>query len=497
MTLPVPGTDTTVVDRPRPRSTPTNTGTGFIIGEAERGPASPRFCRSLGDVVATFGDRQAYSYVYDAAETAFREGLAGLWVSRVISDTAVTAFADLSDGAAATLRVLAAGPGTYGNDLAVVVRTSADDAAIPVGAFQLRILEGGDVYEDTPVFADKLTALNWAAANARTFALEALASPGNPVRVVAPGTALAGGADNRGAITDAEWFEALDRFPKDIGPGQVAAPGRTTTPIHAALLVHAALRNRHALLDLPDSPTIGTLTAAVQDANADAANDGGRWGSAYWPWAVTPGLTPFSSRVVPYSAVQMGLAARSDAAGNPNQPVAGPIGGAAQWATGLSQDTSGLTEAERRTLNDAGVNVALMFTGSPGPVTYGNRTLRGESVDPLWLQASGSRLAMTIRARGDAILARYVHRQVDGKGVQAGHLRGELGAMLGELYEPVGALFGDSPQDAYAVDTGGAVNPPDQLAAGLLKAAVAFRASPGADRVELELSRVAITEAIA
>jgi hypothetical protein len=497
VSLPIPGTETTLVDSPRPRSNPTDTGVGFIVAEAERGPVAPRFCRSLGEVAAIFGARQAYSYLYDAAETAFREGLAGLWISRVVSDAAVTAFADLSDGVAATLRVLAVGPGAYGNDLRVIVRTSVDDAAIPVGSVQLRITDDGVVVEDSPVFADKDSLINWAAANARHFTLQTQASPGMPVRVASPGTALATGADDRAGITDAEWTEALDRFGKGLGPGQVAMPGRTTTAAHTVLLEHARTRNRHALLDLPDTDLQATLIAAAQAANAGAANAGGRHGSAYWPWAIVPGLTPYSSRVVPYSAVQMGLAARSDAQGNPNQPVAGPIGGQSRWAQGLTQDSAALTDAERGALNDAGVNVALMFTGQSGPQTYGNRTLRTEAQDPLWLQASGSRLAMLIAARGDAILGGYVHRQVDGDGVTQGKLQGELGGMLGELYEPVGALYGANPQDAFSVDTGPAVNPPEQLQAGLLKAAISFRASPGADRVELELSRVAITEAIA
>lgn len=103
---------------------------------------------------------------------------------------------------------------------------------------------------------------------------------------------------------------------------------------------------------------------------------------------------------------------------------------------------------------------------------------------------------MAIAARGDAVLRRYVHEQIDGKGVLQGQIAGELGAMLGELYE-LGAVYGDSPEDAYAVDTGPAVNPPADIAAGKLRAAIAFRASPGAERVTLELTRVAITEAVA
>lgn len=492
---PAPGTDTQLVDAPTPRTTPTDTGVAFFVGEAERGPLTPRLVRSLAEWVAIYGARQAYSPMYDSVEAYFREGGAALWTCRVVSDTSVVATANLSDGAATTLVVSAAGPGTYGNGLKVIVKTNADDASIPAGSFRIRVTQADGSAEESPTFVDKTEALAWAQSNAKTFSLADGAGANDPSRVVAPGTALAGGADNRGAITDAEWQEALDRIPKDLGPGQIAAPGRTTSTIHLALLAHASARNRHAQLDLPDSSSVATVAAAAASANA-APNAGGRFGGAYWPWAVAPGLTTYSTRLVPYSAVQCALNSRVDGKGNPNQAAAGDPDGQTRWVIGVSQDTRSLTDADRQTLNDAGVNVAMLFFGGRGPQTYGNRTLRGFAEDPRWYQASGSRLAMAIRARGDAILGRYVHKQIDGKRELQSALEGELSVMLGRLYDRR-ALFGNIPADAYAVDAGPTVNTPESIAAGLLKAHVTFRASPGAEHVTLELVRVAVTEAVA
>src|SRR5690349_14710008 len=139
--MPAPGTQVDVVESPRPRGPLTATGTAFVIAEAERGPAVPRLVRSMGELISSFGGRQAYSFLYDWAETFFREGGAALWVSRVFSDTAVTSFVDLSDGTNPTLRVSAAGPGDYGNALRAIVRTSVDDASIPAGSFQVRVTD--------------------------------------------------------------------------------------------------------------------------------------------------------------------------------------------------------------------------------------------------------------------------------------------------------------------------------------------------------------------
>jgi hypothetical protein len=498
---PAPGTDVQIKEAPRTRSNPTDTGQGLMLCECERGPSTPFPARSLTEWVTLAGARQSFSPGYDAAEAFFREGGSTLWTSRVVADGATTAKVDLSDGVNPTLRVSANGVGPFANGWRVIVLTNADDASIAVGSFRLRVTDAaGAVLVESPTVEDKTQALAWSAGLAQlgvpTVVLSDLAGANDPVRVVAPGTAFAGGADDRANITQAEWDEALARLNPDLGPGQVFAPGRTTTAMHLSLTAHAArsARRRHAILDLPDSPTPSVVIAAARAAD----NIDGRWASAYWPPAVAPGLTPFSTRIVPWSAVQAGMAARADAKGNPNVPVAGEHeqNGVARWATDVTQNVRALTEADRQALDDAGVNVVMTFFGGGGPTTYGNRTLRLKAVDPLWAQASGSRCMMAIAAMGDAVLKRYVHTQVDGKGVRTGGLAGEFIGFLGELYE-LGALYGLNARDAFSVNTGPAVNPPAQVEGGLLKAAVSARVSPGADHVTLELTRVSITEVVA
>jgi hypothetical protein len=491
----LPGYAVVLVEGTRARSARTQTGTAFFVGEAERGPTTPQELRSIDDFEDAFGGRVSYSYLYDSVDAFFRSGGRVCHVARVVSDTATRAGRNLSDGTATTLRIDAVGVGEYGNDTDVAVLTNAEDPSIPAGSFVIQFLDtDGSVAEATPPLATKAEALAYAAANWTKATLTDAAGTDDPVALAA--AALSGGAANRGAITDAEHAEALARLPKDLGPGQVANPGRTTTAAHEQLLDHARLNNRHAYLDLPDSAVVATVIAAAQAADGAADEQGGRHGEAFWPFAKVPGLAAFSTRLVPWSAIQAGLAARSDGLGNPNRPVAGidREAGVSQWAVGLSQDTGALTDAQREDLNDAGVNVVLVIDGQP--TNYGNRTLRDPGVDPRWTQGSGSRLAMAIAAGGSNIIGRFVHRQIDGKGQTQGDLQGQLGAMLARLYD-LGALYGETAQEAYSVDAGEAVNTPETIASGLLRAHVAFRASPGADRVELLLVRVAVTEAVA
>jgi hypothetical protein len=474
-----------------------DTRQGFVIAEAERGPQFPIRCTSLAAVVQKFGARQSYSYLYDGAEAAFAEGCPAIWVSRVVSSTAVTASRALSDGTGTTLTIKALGPGTYGNGLSVQVRTSADDATIGSG-FQLRITEAGVIVEDSPVFATKADALAWAPSNglgnAQTFTLTDAAGTGNPIQLAA--SALSSGNDNRGAIVDADWQIALDRFTIDLGPGQVAAPGQTTGTRQLMLVAHARLRNRHALIDLPDTPTIATLTSAMATINA-APTSGARFCSAYWPWAQTPALNgSFGFRTVPWSMVQMGLFARAEAeGGDAGVAGAGEQNGVCRYVQGLSQDTGSVSDTNLTSLDDAGVNVGRRFYGIDGPVEYGNRTPRSRSTDAVWAEASGSRLAMAIAADGDRIMRAYVHRRAPA--TVLAQLQAELGAMLEGYRVPNGALYGVTPQEAYSVDaTSDQVNPAAQLESGLLKAAISYRTSPSPARVRLELTRVSITNSL-
>lgn len=492
MTLPIPGQAVIFKDQPRARSAPTDTGTAFFVAEADSGPLAPRLCTSLADVASRYGTDTSYSYLYNAAEGFFRGGGARLWVSRAASSTAVTASKDLlNDSAAATLQVQAAGPGESGNSLQVRVQTNAEDSTIPVGQFTIAVLLSGTVIDSTPPMADKASALVYAAANWKYAVLVDQAGTGNPVALAA--TSLTGGLANRGAIADGDFQSALDRLTADYGPGQVAQPGMTTSTKALMTLAHAKARNRHGLLDAPDSGTIATVTAAARAADA-GGDDRGRFGSMYWPWLVVPVPgSAYATKTIPPSGVVAGLAARSDArSGNANLPIAGYQRGVCDWAIATSQPTNALSAADRQALQDNGVNPFLFGYGDPGPVQFGNRTLRLESADPLWLQASGSRCMMQIAALSDEILRRHVHDQIDGRKTVQSAVDQEHRTMLDRLYR-LGALYGDTPGDAYALDAiSASVNPDAQLQVGKLTVALQVATSPGADRIELEVTRVAI-----
>lgn len=480
----------TVVDRetPPPRSSPTDTGAGFIVGLADRGPVGVAISvRSLREFVSSLGDRQTYSVLYDWAETFFREGGSHLYVSRYVGPAAATAthsFLDSADDP--TLVVRASSPGGWGNNLKVAILTLDDDATIPAGSFVIQVLENNVQVEKSPPLVDQAAALLWEQSSDYVD-ITAGTSANDPVKIAA--TSLAGGADDRASATDTQRVTALDAFPRDLGAGQVAVPGATSAAVQLALLDHAWSTGRVAVLDGTDTASVSTLltqTGTLRGTNGD------RYSGLFAPWDVIPGIFPGTTRTVPPSARVMGNMARNDSLGiSQNQPAAGERG-QALYVIDLSQDS--WSDTDREALNDGGVNVSLTKFG--GVRTYGYRTLVDPVNDAKYLSLGNARLHAAVTAVLDQVAESFVFSQLDGKRITANRFGGEIIGALMPFYT-AGSLYGDTPGEAFAVDVGPQVNTDQSLARNELHATVALRMSPFGERVIIEVTKVPITEALA
>ena len=463
-------------DAPPARTAPTDTGQWFAAGFADWGPTDVAVqVRSLKQFKSKFGDRVTSGSLCDSVETFFREGGSVCFIARVVGPTPVNASVTVSS----TMDVEAKYPGAYGNGLNVEVA-----AGTASGTFKLIIShdDDADVDETSPDYATVADAEAWES--------EYVTITDNAGAATDPavGTySLSGGSDDYASATDTQWENALDLFVKDLGPGQVSYPGRTTSTAHQQLLQHAEDNNRIALLDAANTATVSTLTTAAATA---AAYVGASRGALFAPWASIPGIAGGTTRTVPYSAVQAGLEARRDAAGfNPNVPAAGVNG----QPSSLLELAQSWDDTDRETLNDAGVNVAKLVYG--GPRTYGYRTLVDPVTDPNNWQLGNSRLRMALTAKAEAIAEKYVLRQIDGKGRTAAEFNGDLAGMLAGYYES-GGLYGETPEEAFRVDTGASVNTPETIADGQLRAVIEVRMSPMAELVVIEIVKTPITESI-
>jgi hypothetical protein len=478
----LPGTTVTVRESSPPRSAPTDASVFFAVGFADRGPLQAKLIQSIAELESVFGDRVSWGVLYDAVDVFFREGGSKAYIGRVVGPTPVKATANVYDETGSTtgdvaLAATAVDYGTWGNDLVVDILAGDTDA------FKVQVTLDGTVVETSDDLADPAAAVEWASTSSYIRLTLGVSEEDPRVQTVA----LTGGTDDHTNATDTEWDAALDLFGPELGPGQVAMPGRTTDTAHQNLLAHAAANNRRALIDLADTYTVATLTTAAAAARSD-----GDKGAAFAPWALVPGIAGGSTRTVPYSAVEAGIIARNDSAGlSPNVPAAN-LNGVARYAIGLSQPE--WSKADRATLNGAGVNVARIMNGDLK--TYGYRTLASPTGSQLDLEFSNSRLVMEIVARLEAVGDRYVFAQIDGRGFTLGDFASDLAAELTPYYN-AGSLYGSTQAEAFSIDVGPQINPPDQLEQGVLSAQVNVRLAPFAEQVPIFITKRSITEEVA
>lgn len=279
---------------------------------------------------------------------------------------------------------------------------------------------------------------------------------------------------------------SLDRFDYGLGPGQVLVPGDTDPTTHEAVLAHCDTTRRCALLDAPDDPDPQVLTAAVTGLYTKT---GCRFGSLWAPWVTYNG--PSNAVVtIPWSPVQAALIARSDAAtGNPNLAAAG-VNGLARQALGLTQ---AYTDDDRQDLNEAGVSLAKPLYGDVR--AYGARTVAGPD-DDNWLWFPNSRVLMAIAFECDAAMENYVFKQIDGKGHLFAAVESDLAGVCLRYYN-LGALYGETADDAFDVDTGSAVNTIETIGNGEIHAVVRVKTSPTAEWVSIEIVKTRLDTVLA
>jgi len=469
-----------------PIALPTSTNTIFMVGVTEKGPLAPVSSKNFTDWVKNHGARTASTQLAsDSAEFLFKEGAKEIITSRVVGPGAVAASVNIMDTAgtpAIVFTVEAKGPGAYGNDLNVVVRTNVQDPNIPAGSFRFRIVrdDGTTILEESPDLLDKAAALFWME-NTSSWIKFKTDGPSS-LDPAANTYALAGGNDDVASITDTQWANSIALFGQDLGTGILIAPGRTTDNGHDQIADHGEAFNRVAFGDAPDTATEATVIASA--VGRRSRNMG-----IFWPWHRVPGLTSGSYRVIPPSVIAAGLAARSDSLGNsPNTPAAGD-NGVSRTSLGLTQV---VTDATHANLNAAGINV---FRKRFNQIRLmGWRTTVSEATDPKWVNLGNARLTAAIKNGAWLVGERFLFREIDGKGLLVGEW---IGALTGEVLMPfwlAGSLYGDSPEEAFRVDGSG--NTDETAQARQLLAELIVVESEFGEEINVGISKQLITEGV-
>lgn len=278
----------------------------------------------------------------------------------------------------------------------------------------------------------------------------------------------------------------LSRIPADLGPGLVAAPDDTpSATTYGVLLDHAAANNRFALLDVADNATVAQMVTA--GGTIPVSNNS--YGCSSGQWVVVPapaGVIGGAVRHVQGSAVTAALVARAVALGNPNRAPAGrsfPL----QYVTGYAVDVAA---ADRETLLNAGINTFATVYGVMS--LYGFQTKIAQSTDTPFWQANCSITRMWMTAQAQSIGEPFMFQTIDGRGRLASALKQKLAGMLLDLYS-VDGLYGETAEEAFAVEVGPSVNTEASVANGQLKAVCEARLSLHTKSVGIDLVSVPVT----
>lgn len=485
-----PGTIVNVTSTSSPNATSGSTGTLFAIGQSERGPVGTAVpITSIATFEAQFGSRSfngVTQTLFDAITVFFQEGGSLAYISRVSGASAVSASLMLKDHSTAnTLKVVANGPGTWGNSITVQV------AAGSVTHTFVLTIRYGSLVEVSPNLYTPTQAVSWASMSSTLVRIvnegsSTTAPTNNPKTLSA--TSLASGADTT-SPSDSVWVTALKAFHAELGPGQVAAPARTTTTVWEGLMNHAATNNRFALLDAPNTATSSTIVGDAGTVQGNATTPSYGFMIAPWPVYAGPATntsTPPFPRTVAPSGLVAALMARSDASNNCDVAAAGP-NGIARNAIGVSQT---YTATERSALNTAGVAVIRLYRGQVQ--LYGYTTLAEVST---WKDAGNVRLRMQIVSALREIGDNYEFADITASGHTAAAMGGEMISYLGTLYKQ-GALYGTTSTQAFTVNVGSSINTPTTAASRQLLASVACRMSSTAQQVVIDVTRYPVTQSL-
>lgn len=307
-------------------------------------------------------------------------------------------------------------------------------------------------------------------------------------------TALSGGAD-ADDLTDASHVGALANFPSSLGPGTVALPAKTSTTAWQGIRDHANAKNRWGILDMTDASNSAAVTSQISSIGS------GDWsrclfiqGSVVIPGALS---APTVTRTVPGSATVAALAAQ--VANGPSQAVA-PAG--KKWgltyALGFTEyfgplpasslPAGSFSQSDVNTMETAGVNCWANFYGKL--CLFGFVTPISSSQDLVYDQASAARERMALINDAQNAMSDYLFDPINT--ATLANLNTDLSAVCLNHFTAK-ALYGDTPAQAFLVNTGAPVNTPTTAEEKQLNAQLSVRIPRYADTVNTTITVIPVT----
>ena len=249
------------------------------------------------------------------------------------------------------------------------------------------------------------------------------------------------GTDNGpGTRTGLKAFEDVDEI------NIVAAPGQTDPAIQDAVLSHCEnMRYRFAVMDSPEVIEKGGVDKLPKPRDS-------KYGAYYFPWIEV--YDPIKGNVyMPPSGYMCGVYARSDGERGVHKAPANEL---VRGALGLRYT---ITKGEQDILNPKGINCIRTFPNR-GIRVWGARTI---SSDASWRYINVRRLFNMVE-QSIEIGTQWVVFEPNDQRLWKRVTR-DLSAFLMRLWRQ-GALFGQTPEQAFYVKCDDETNPPEVIDAG-------------------------------
>lgn len=477
------------------------TSTCGFVGHAVKGPVGEAVpITSFAQYQTRFGGYSDDGFLAFAVKSFFDEGGTSCYVVRTchydagLQPTAVpstTTFGAASNDAVDALRVDAASPGTWGDDLSIAIEHP--DAT----TFKLTVLENGievethaglsmdsasDDYvkgringESTFIVVDELS-------SAETDRRPTAAAP-NP-------RPLAGGNDGMANLAAADYLgdaatgNGLHAFDLVEGIALAAVPEAVDRAVHVGGMAYCENRGDCFYIgfsqERPD-----TADEVVAYKSAQGIYSGGNaisstYGALYTPWIEVFDPRTGGRAAIPPSGAVAGRYAGVDAARGVHKVAAGITDGKIATALGVTTD---FAFADQAKLNPKGINVIRTMRGA-GTVIWGARTV---SSDPEWRYLNVRRLFLFLRGSIDGG-TRWVVFEPNDRSLWNSIVRNVTAFLM--LSWRDGALVGATAEQAFYVKCDEETNPQESIDLGRVITEIGVAPSKPAEFVIFRIAQM-------
>jgi len=285
-------------------------------------------------------------------------------------------------------------------------------------------------------------------------------------------TQLAGGVDeDLSNPADGDYTDALDTLRRIDNVNLIAIPDATIAPnpavVQQAVIAHCELmQDRFGVLDsLPGLPPFEAGANPGVDTQRRGLDSTRGYAALYYPWLRVPAAGRGAPVLVPPSGHICGIMARVDASrGVFKAPANENVNGAFDIQPG-----GNLSNEEQGQLNLAGINVVRVFSGGGRPILWGARTT---ATNLSWLYVNVRRLFLFLEESIQEGI-RYAVFEPNTPALWQS-LKRTIVAFLTQQWRD-GALFGNTPEEAFFVQIDETNNPFSEQALGRLHITIGAR----------------------